>query len=131
MEKVDHIGIAVRSIDQVLPFYQNVMKLELTKTEEVPSQGVKVAFLQALNTKLELLEPIHPDSAIAKFIEKKGEGMHHVAFLVDDIEAEVKRLKSEGARLVQETPQPGAGGAKVIFLHPKQANGVLYEICEK
>lgn len=131
MEKVDHIGIAVRSIESVLPFYQGVMKLDLTHIEEVESQGVRVGFLEAHNTKLELLEPLHNESPIARFIEKRGEGIHHIAFLVKDIEAEIDRLKAEGAVLLQDIPRPGAGGARVVFMHPKQANGVLYEICEK
>ncbi|HWO76185.1 MAG TPA: methylmalonyl-CoA epimerase [Bacillus sp. (in: firmicutes)] len=131
MEKVDHIGIAVRSIEGVLPFYKNVMQLELIKTEEVESEGVRVAFLQAHNTKIELLEPLHKESPVAKFIEKRGEGIHHLAFLVQNIETEIQRLKFQGAQLLQEQPKRGAGGAKVVFLHPKQANGVLYEICER
>ena len=131
MEKVDHIGIAVSSIDHVLPFYEDTLGLTLLKIEEVVSQGVKVAFLDSGNLKLELLEPLHNESPIASFIEKKGEGIHHIAFGITGIEERIKELQTKGIRMINETPKPGAGGASVAFMHPKSAHGVLYELCDK
>ncbi len=131
IKKVDHIGIAVRSLEQTLPFYTDVLKLPLLKIEEVDSQKVKVAFLQAGETKLELLEPTSVESAVAKFIEKRGEGIHHVALGVESIEARIIELKDKGIRMIDEQPRPGAGGADIAFMHPKSASGVLFELCEK
>jgi methylmalonyl-CoA epimerase len=130
-KKIDHIGIAVRSIDEVLPFYVESLKLELKAIEEVPSQKVRVAFLKLGDSKLELLEPLSEDSPIAQFIAKKGEGIHHVALAVDNIEARLNELKNNGVRLIHESPVPGAANALVAFLHPKSTSGVLYEFCEK
>jgi len=131
IKKVDHIGIAVRSLTETLPFYTDLLKLPLLKIEEVESQKVKVAFLQVGETKLELLEPTSTDSTIAKFIEKRGEGIHHVALGVESIEARIEELKEKGIRMIDEQPRLGAGGAHIAFMHPKSAAGVLVELCEK
>lgn len=131
MNKVDHIGIAVHSIDEALPYYIETLGLPLLKVEEVQSEQVKVAFLDAGNLKLELLEPLSESSAIHGFLEKKGPGMHHIAFGVESIQARLNDLKDNGVRLIQEQPKVGAGGALVAFIHPKSSHGVLYELCEK
>ncbi|WP_066312515.1 methylmalonyl-CoA epimerase [Bacillus sp. FJAT-29814] len=131
IKKVDHIGIAVKSLEDTLPFYTEVLKLPLLAIEEVQSQQVKVAFLQAGETKLELLEPMSVDSTIAKFIEKRGEGIHHVALGVESIEERIAEMKEQGIRMIDEAPRPGAGGADIAFMHPKSAHGVLVELCEK
>ncbi|MDM5229256.1 methylmalonyl-CoA epimerase [Cytobacillus sp. NJ13] len=131
IKKVDHIGIAVRSIDEALPFYTETLKLEFLGIEEVGSQGVKVAFIKAGETKLELLEPTSENSPIAKFIEKRGEGLHHVALGVDSIQERINEMKEQGIRMLQEEPKLGAGGAQVAFMHPKSTGGILYEFCEK
>lgn len=131
MKKVDHIGIAVRSINEVLPYYTETLGCPLLKIEEVESQKVRVAFIDAGNIKLELLEPMDRAGAVYKFIEKRGEGIHHIAFGVDDIESRMKELRDNGVQLLSEHANPGAGGALVAFLHPKSSNGVLYELCEK
>lgn len=131
MKKVDHIGIAIQSIDEALPYYTETLGLPLLKVEEVESEQVKVAFLDAGNLKLELLEPLSEASAIHGFLEKKGPGMHHIAFGVDSIESRLQELKEQGVRLIQDKPKVGAGGALVAFLHPKSSYGVLYEVCEK
>ncbi|MEH6988847.1 methylmalonyl-CoA epimerase [Cytobacillus firmus] len=131
IKKVDHIGIAVRSIDEALPFYTETLKLEFLGLEEVDSQGVKVAFIKAGETKLELLEPTSEESPIAKFIEKRGEGLHHVALGVDSIQERINEMKEQGIRMLQDEPKIGAGGAHVAFMHPKSTGGILYEFCEK
>ncbi|MFA1641813.1 methylmalonyl-CoA epimerase [Chryseomicrobium imtechense] len=131
MKKVDHIGIAVHSIDEALPYYIETLGLPLLRVEEVQSEQVKVAFLDAGNLKLELLEPLSESSAIHGFLEKKGPGMHHIAFGVESIQARLNDLKDNGVRLIQEQPKVGAGGALVAFIHPKSSHGVLYELCEK
>ena len=131
IKKVDHIGIAVRSLDEALPFYIEVLQLEFLGIEEVDSQGVKVAFIKAGETKLELLEPTSAESPIAKFIEKRGEGLHHVALGVDSIQERINQMKEQGIRMLQDEPKIGAGGAQVAFLHPKSTGGILYEFCEK
>ncbi|WP_420910311.1 methylmalonyl-CoA epimerase [Neobacillus muris] len=131
IKKVDHIGIAVKSLEAVLPFYTKVLQLPLLKIEEVDSQKVRVAFLQAGETKLELLEPISPESAVFKFIEKRGEGIHHVALGVESIEERIRQLEEQGIRMIDENPRLGAGGAHIAFMHPKSASGVLFELCEK
>ncbi len=131
VKKIDHIGIAVKSIEKALPFYVDTLKLELLGIEEVESEKVKVAFLKIGESKIELLEPTAPDSAVATFIEKRGEGIHHVALGVDDIQARIDELKTKGIRMIQDTPKTGAGGALVAFMHPKSTGGVLYELCEK
>ncbi|WP_299088134.1 methylmalonyl-CoA epimerase [uncultured Metabacillus sp.] len=131
VNKVDHIGIAVQSIENVLPFYKDVLQLQLLGYEEVPSQQVRVAFLTAGDTKIELLEPMSEESAIARFLSKKGEGIHHIAFGVSDLEARLKDLKRKGIPLIDEKPRIGAAQAMIAFLHPKEANNVLVELCEK
>jgi len=131
IKRVDHIGIAVKSIENTLPFYTEVLRLSLLGIEEVESQKVKVAFLQAGETKLELLEPTSAESSIATFIEKRGEGIHHVALGVSSIEERITEMKEKGIRMIDEEPRPGAGGADIAFMHPKSASGVLFELCEK
>lgn len=131
VKKIDHIGIAVTSIEKALPFYVDTLKLELLGIEEVESEKVKVAFLKLGESKIELLEPTASDSAVATFIAKRGEGIHHVALGVDDIQARIDELKTKGIRMIHDAPKTGAGGALVAFMHPKSAHGVLYELCEK
>ncbi|CAM3797994.1 methylmalonyl-CoA epimerase [Mesobacillus zeae] len=131
IKKVDHIGVAVKSLEQSLPFYTDVLGLELQGIENVEGQKVKVAFIKAGETKIELLEPTHPDSPIAKFIEKRGEGIHHVALGVESIEARIREMSEKGIRMINETPKTGAGNALVAFMHPKSTGGVLFELCEK
>lgn len=128
---MDHIGIAVRSLETSLPFYTEVLKLPLIGIEEVESQKVRVAFLKAGETKLELLEPTTQDSKIAQFIEKRGEGMHHIALGVNSIEERIIEMKEKGIRMIDEEPRIGAGGAHIAFMHPKSTSGVLVELCEK
>lgn len=131
MKKVDHIGIAVKDLQVALPYYTEILQLPLLGIEEVPSQNVTVAFLDAGNIKLELLQPIGEEGAVAKFIEKRGEGMHHIAFGVTSIQERMDELKAKGVQLLQDTPKQGAGGASVAFVHPKSSFGVLYELCDK
>ena len=129
MTKLDHIGIAVRSLDAVKIY--EALGLTVEHTEVVASQGVRTAFLSVGDSNLELLEPTGPDSPIAKFIEKRGEGIHHICLRVDDIDEQLARLKERGYRLINETPVPGAHGCRVAFLHPAAGNGVLIELSEK
>lgn len=130
-KKIDHIGVAVKSIEKTLPFYTDQLNLNLLAIEEVPTQGVKVAFLEIGESKIELLEPLSEESPIAKFIEKRGEGIHHVALGVNNINERIEQIKQHGVKMINETAVPGAGGAQVAFIHPKSASGVLYEFCEK
>jgi methylmalonyl-CoA/ethylmalonyl-CoA epimerase len=131
VKKVDHIGVAVQSLEKALPFYTEVLKLPLLAIEEVESEKVNVAFLQVGDTKIELLEPTSNESPIAKFIEKRGEGIHHIALGVESIQERMNEIKSKGLRMIQDEPKIGAGGSKVAFVHPKSTFGVLYELCEK
>jgi len=131
MNNVDHIGIAVKSIDKSIQYYIETLGLKLLAIEEVVSQNVRVAFIDAGNIKLELLEPLSLEGPIAKFLEKRGEGVHHIAFGVTDIRTRMAELEEKGVQLLQDEPKPGAGGAEVAFLHPKSSFGVLYELCEK
>ncbi|MEQ2526098.1 methylmalonyl-CoA epimerase [Bacillaceae bacterium CLA-AA-H227] len=131
IKKVDHIGIAVRSLEEALPFYTEVLGLEVQAIEEVDSEKVKVAFIKVGETKLELLEPSSPDSPIAQAIEKRGEGIHHVALGVDSIEERIKEMQEKGIQMLQDKAKTGAGGALVAFMHPKSTGRVLYELCEK
>ncbi|MBB2482212.1 methylmalonyl-CoA epimerase [Bacillus sp. APMAM] len=131
MKNVDHIGIAVTSIEEVLPFYTETLSLKCIGIEDVESENVKVAFIDAGNVRLELLEPLNESSAIAKFLESRGQGIHHIAFDVNNIEERIKELKEKGIRMIQDVPKPGAHGAQVAFLHPKAGHGVLYELCDK
>jgi methylmalonyl-CoA/ethylmalonyl-CoA epimerase len=131
MNKIEHIGIAVNSLKSAGNIYEKLLNTQVYKTEEVASEGVKTAFLQSGPNKIELLEASDPDSPIAKFIAKKGEGIHHIAFDVDDIEAEMLRLKNEGFVLLNDVPKRGADNKLVCFVHPKSANGVLIELCQE
>ncbi|WP_347549696.1 methylmalonyl-CoA epimerase [Pseudalkalibacillus hwajinpoensis] len=130
-KKIDHIGIAVSSLEEALPFYVNHLHLKLEAIEEVASEGVKVAFMKIGESRLELLEPLSEESPIASFIQKRGEGIHHIALADDRIEERLRELSSNGIKLIHETPVKGAGGANIAFLHPKSTGGVLYELCEK
>nr|WP_295873116.1 methylmalonyl-CoA epimerase [uncultured Chitinophaga sp.] len=131
MLKVEHIGIAVTSLDVSVPLFEKLLNTPCYKKEEVGSEQVQTAFFRQGETKIELLEATGPDSAIAKFLAKKGEGMHHIAFEVADIYAEMDRLQQEGFVLLQETPKKGADNKLICFLHPKNTNGVLIEICQE
>jgi methylmalonyl-CoA/ethylmalonyl-CoA epimerase len=131
VSKIDHIGIAVSNLDEAVKLYKDVLGLELHGTEVVPEQKVKVAFLPVGDTEVELLESTSADGPIAKFIEAKGQGIQHIAFRVDDIEAVLEEMKANGMRLIDEKPRYGAGGAKIAFLHPKSTGGVLIELCER
>ena len=130
MNKIEHIGIAVADIDRSNALFGALFGEGHYKTEEVESEGVKTSFFMVGPNKIELLEARSKDSAIAKFIEKRGEGIHHIAFAVDDIRAEMKRLKKEGFKLLSEEPKKGADNKLVAFLHPKSSNGVLIELCQ-
>ena len=131
MKKVEHIGIAVNDIASAGKLYEKLLNTSVYKTEDIESEGVRTVFLQSGPNKIELLEAISPDSPIRKFIEKRGEGIHHIAFDVDDIEAEMDRLKKEGFVLLSDKPMPGADNKLVCFVHPKSANGVLIELCQE
>lgn len=131
MNKIEHIGIAVKNIDTSNQIFAKLFGETHYKTEAVESEGVKTSFFKVGENKIELLEATKPDSPIAKFIDKKGEGIHHIAFDVDDIDAEVKRLKEEGFIVLNETPKKGADNKLVVFLHPKTTNGVLIELCQE
>lgn len=131
VHKVDHIGIAVHSIEEALPFYMDILKLSFVGVEEVQSQKVKVAFLQAGETKIELLEPMTDESPIAKFLQKKGEGIHHVAFGENDLLNRLVELKTKGIPLIDDAPRAGAANSQIAFIHPRAANNVLVELCEK
>lgn len=131
MKKIDHIGIAVRSIAEALPFYTKHLKLEHVETEEVLTEKVRVAVLLCGDVRVELLEPLSPESTIAQFLEKRGPGVHHMAYAVENIENEVKRLLSDNVQLIQPAPRPGAGGCQVAFIHPKSTGGVLVELVER
>lgn len=129
--KVNHIAIAVRSLNHSLKIWQDVLGLKLLATDEVPQQKVKVAILDAGNTHIELLEPLSSESTVAKFIEKRGEGLHHIAFEVDNIEEAIHNLKKLGVKLIDETPRSGAHGSKIAFIHPQSTGGVLIELTEE
>jgi len=129
MQKIEHIGIAVKSLAQSVPLFEQLLNSACYKTEYVETEKVNTAFFRAGETKLELLETTDPEGVIARFIEKKGEGLHHIAFSVTDIESEMKRLEKEGFVLLHDKPKPGADNKLVCFLHPKQTNGVLIELC--
>tara|TARA_B100000929_G_scaffold271539_2_gene242479 strand:+ start:441 stop:872 length:432 start_codon:yes stop_codon:yes gene_type:complete len=131
MKRIEHIGIAVKDLEAANKTYRAVMGAEHYKTEVVDTEGVSTSFFKVGESKIELLAATHPDSPIAKFIEKRGEGIHHIAFYVDDIQAEIERLKREGFRLLNENPKSGADNKLVAFMHPKDANGVLVELCQE
>ena len=131
MNKIEHIGIAVRDMDAARAIYQSLLNTPVYKTESVASEHVNTAFLQTGPNKIELLEATDPKSAVAKFIEKRGEGIHHIAFEVTDIYAEMSRLKAEGFTLLNDEPKHGADNKLVCFVHPKGTNGVLIELCQE
>lgn len=130
LDHIDHIGIAVKSIADCLPFYEGVLGLKCYNIEEVTDQKVRTAFFQIGQTKIELLEPTCPESTIAGFIEKKGEGIHHIAYLVDDVQECLDEAKDKGIRLIDSAPRKGAEGLNIAFLHPKSSCSVLTELCE-
>ena len=127
---IDHVGIAVKSIDEAKKFWVDTLGLKLSRIEEVPGQKVRVAILEAGGTTIELLEPTSPDSPVQRFIEKRGEGLHHLTLQTDNLAERLKKLKAANVGLIDEQPRIGAGGAKIAFLHPKSAHGVLVELCE-
>lgn len=131
MDKIEHIGIAVKNLAEAEKLYTALLGVEPYKREEVESEHVITSFFQAGPNKIELLEATSPNSAIAKFIEKKGEGIHHIAYAVNDITAEMQRLKKEGFILLNEAPKKGADNKLICFVHPKSANGVLTELCQE
>jgi len=131
MLKIEHIGIAVKSLASSVPLFEKLLNSQCYKTEIVESEKVNTAFFQQGETKIELLESTDPDGVIAKFLEKKGEGIHHIAFAVADIEAEIERLKKQGFLLLNEKSKPGADNKLICFLHPKQTNGVMIELCQE
>lgn len=129
-KKIAHIGIAVKSIDDVLSFYTDSLGLELENVENVESEGVKVAFLKIGESRIELLEPLNKSSSIQQYLDKKGEGIHHIALEVDNIDVRLKQLQSEGVKLVNDESKSGAHNSQIAFIHPKAANGVLFELCQ-
>ncbi len=131
MLRIEHIGIAVKNLEQSIPLFETLLNTNCYKTESVESEGVKTAFFQLSESKLELLEASTELSPIAKFLEKKGEGIHHIAYEVANIETEMKRLSDAGFQLLNETPKRGADNKLVCFLHPKSTNGVLVELCQE
>ncbi len=131
MLKVEHIGIAVKDLKNSNELFSKLFNKQPYKVETVASENVSTSFFQVGETKIELLEATGPESAIAKFIEKRGEGIHHIAFEVADIEAEIVRLKNEGFTVLNDTPKNGADNKRIVFLHPKTTNGVLIELCEE
>lgn len=130
MNKIEHIGIAVKSLDISIPLYEKLLGVSCYKTEKVESENVSTAFFATGANKVELLESMDQDGVIAKFIERKGEGIHHIAFDVTDIESEMERLRNEGFVLLNEKPKKGADNKLVCFVHPKNTNGVLVELCQ-
>jgi len=131
LSKINHIGIAVKSIEESLKFYTEKLSLENTEVIEISERRLKVAILRIGESTIELLEPTSPESPIAKFLEKKGEGIHHIAFEVTDIIKKLKDLKDKGVRLIDESPRQGVHGTRIAFIHPKSAGGVLMELVEK
>jgi len=131
VEKIEHIGIAVKDIEEANKVYEKLLGVSPYKMESVESEGVNTSFFQTGESKIELLEASKPESAIAKFIEKKGEGIHHIAFAVKDIKAEMKRLSEEGFTILNEEPKIGADNKLVCFIHPKNTKGVLVELCQE
>ena len=131
MNKIEHIGIAVKNLDEANKTYQSILGVASYKTEKVESEGVDTSFFKIGESKIELLAATNPESPIAKFLEKKGEGIHHIAFNVEDIQAEIERLKGEGFILLNDFPKEGADNKLVAFMHPKSSNGVLVELCQE
>ena len=131
MKKIEHLGIAVANLQESITMFEKLLNTTCYKTEEVVSEGVRTAFFQLGESKIELLEATNPDSPIAKFIAKQSGGIHHIAFEVEDIESEMKRLKALDFILIQESPKDGADNKRIAFLHPKSTNGVLVELCQE
>lgn len=129
-KKISHIGIAVKNIEEATPFYRDVLGMEFEGTEVVAEQKVKVAFFVVGESRIELLEPTAEDSPVAKFLEKNGPGVHHIAYEVDDLQQRLDQLKTAGVRLIDESPRMGAHNTKIAFMHPKASGGVLTELCE-
>ncbi len=129
IKKIDHLGIAVKSLDEVVAYYEKSLGLKCEHREEVPSQKVRTAFFSVGEVHIELLEPTDPESPVAKFLEKNGEGIHHVAFGTDDVQGQLNQAAGAGCRLIHDKPFDGAGGKLVAFLHPKSTHGVLTEFC--
>ena len=130
-KRINHIGIAVRDIDEAARFYTEALGLQLGGIEEVPDQKVRVAFLPIGEVRIELVQPTSPDSPVAKFLEKNGPGFHHIAYEVDDVAAEVERLKAQGVRMVDQEPRKGAHNTRIAFVHPKASGGVLTELVQE
>ena len=130
-KKINHIGIAVKNLETATPFYRDILGMTFEGTEEVVEQKVRVAFLQVGESRIELLEPTSPDSPVARFLEKNGEGIHHVAYEVDDLNAALAELQTKGLRLIDTTPRRGAHGASIAFIHPGASGGVLTELCQR
>jgi methylmalonyl-CoA/ethylmalonyl-CoA epimerase len=131
LKKIDHLGIAVKSLDEAIAFYEKSLGLKCDGVEEIESQQVRTAFFSIGDTHIELLEPTSEDSPVSKFMAKNGEGVHHVAYYTDDIESQLQQAREAGCKLIHSEPVPGAGGKKVAFLHPKSTHGVLTEFCAK
>ena len=131
MLKIEHIGIAVKDFSKAIPLYEKLLNSQCYKTEEVKTENVNTAFFKVADSKIELLQSLTDDGVIARFIEKNGEGIHHIAFEVADIKVEMQRLKNEGFLLLNEEPKPGADNKWVCFLHPKSTNSVLIELCQE
>lgn len=130
INKINHIAIAVRSLEEHIPFYRDVLRLEYRGTEVVEDQKVRLAVFGVGEVQIELLEPIEPESPISAFIEKRGEGMHHISYQVDDIEKQIAELKQKQVRMIDETPRSGAHGSRIAFLHPKSSAKVLTELTQ-
>jgi len=131
IKHIDHIGIAVNSIEQGSKFFEDILGLKLDNTETVEEQKVKTGFFPITDSEIELLESTEPDGPVAKYINARGEGIQHIAFRVENIDAAVQELKEKGIRMIDNEPRKGAGGARIAFIHPKESHGVLVELCEK
>ena len=131
MNKIEHIGIAVRDLENANEIFQDILNSPSYKSESVDSEGVTTSFFKVGPNKIELLQATNPDSPIAKFIEKRGEGIHHIAFAVNNVEEEIKRLTDKGYKLINQSPKKGADNKLIAFLHPKSSNGVLIELCQE
>lgn len=131
IEKIDHLGIAVESLAETIPVFRDMLGLEFVEEEEVPEQKVRVVKFRAGDVDIELLEPTSPDSPIAKFLSKRGQGIHHIAYKTDDIRGQIEKLVEEGARMIDNVPRTGAGGKRIAFVHPNSTAKILTEICEE
>ena len=131
VKHIDHIGVAVKTIEQAGKFYTDILGLKIQEVETVADQKVNVAFIPITDSEVELLESTEPDGPVAKYIDARGEGVQHVAFRVENIDEALDELKAKGVRLIDKEPRKGAGGARIAFIHPKETNGVLVEICER